>query len=74
MTTIVLACFSNAAAQGSYKVTDLGAEGNDNLGCAMSLNNPGWTEIMAGNVEAARRIACSGSRMQPTSTPCWQPL
>jgi probable HAF family extracellular repeat protein len=54
VTTIVLACFSNAVAQASYRVTDLGAEGNDNLGCAMSLNNQGWTEIMAGNVEAGQ--------------------
>ena len=29
--TIVLACFGNAFSQVSYKVTDLGAEGNDNL-------------------------------------------
>jgi hypothetical protein len=50
VTTIVLACFSNAVAQASYRVTDLGAEGNDNLGCAMSLNDQGWTEIMAGNL------------------------
>src|SRR6202040_3131114 len=50
VTTIVLACFSNAVAQAGYKVTDLGAEGNDNLGCAMSVNNEGWTEIMAGNL------------------------
>jgi hypothetical protein len=49
-TTIVLACFSDAVAQASYKVTDLGSEGKDNLGCAMSLNNEGWTEIMAGNL------------------------
>ncbi len=49
VTTIVLACFSNAVAQVSYRVTDLGTEGNDNLGCAMSVNNEGWTEIMAGN-------------------------
>jgi len=54
ITTIVLACFTNAAAQASYRVTDLGAEGNDNLGCAMSLNDQGWTEIMAGNVEAGQ--------------------
>jgi probable HAF family extracellular repeat protein len=51
ITTIVLAFFSNAAAQASYSVTDLGTEGSDNLGCAMSLNNEGWTEIMAGNFE-----------------------
>ena len=50
VTTVVLACFSNAVAQASYKVTDLGAEGSDNLGCAMSVNNEGWTEIMAGNL------------------------
>jgi probable HAF family extracellular repeat protein len=50
VTTIVLACFSNAVAQASYRVTDLGAEGNDNLGCAMSVNNQGWTEIMAGSL------------------------
>jgi len=50
VTTIVLACFGNAAAQASYRVTDLGAEGKDNLGCAMSVNNEGWTEIMAGSL------------------------
>jgi probable HAF family extracellular repeat protein len=50
VTTVVLACFTNAAAQAGYRVTDLGAEGNDNLGCAMSVNNEGWTEIMAGNL------------------------
>src|SRR5215472_16767219 len=48
-TVFVLACFSDAVAQTSYKVTDLGTEGNDNLGCAMSVNDEGWTEIMAGN-------------------------
>jgi probable HAF family extracellular repeat protein len=52
VTTIVLACFSNAFGQASYRVTDLGTEGNDNLGCAMSVNDQGWTEIMAGHVEA----------------------
>jgi len=51
VTTVVLACFSNAVAQASYRVTDLGTQGNDNLGCAMSVNNQGWTEIMAGNLE-----------------------
>jgi len=50
VTTVVLACFSNAVAQVKYRVTDLGAEGNDNLGCAMSVNNEGWTEIMAGSL------------------------
>jgi probable HAF family extracellular repeat protein len=54
VTTIVLACFSNAVAQASNRVADLGSEGKDNLGCAMSLNDKGWTEIMAGNVEAGQ--------------------
>jgi len=44
---MVVGCFSNAAAQQSYKVTDLGSEDNDILGCAMSLNDFGWTEVMA---------------------------
>jgi probable HAF family extracellular repeat protein len=49
VTTIVLACFSNAVAQTSYKVTDLGTLGNDNMSCAMTLNNRGWTAIQDGN-------------------------
>src|SRR6202451_220744 len=44
--TIVLACFSNAVAQASYKVQDLGVQHPDNLGMAMGLNNYGWTENM----------------------------
>jgi len=43
VTTIVLACFSNAVAQASYKVQDLGVQHPDNLGMAMGLNNFGWT-------------------------------
>jgi probable HAF family extracellular repeat protein len=35
----------------SYKVTDLGVLSNtDNLGCAMSVNDEGWTEIMSGSL------------------------
>jgi probable HAF family extracellular repeat protein len=49
VTTIVLACFSNAVAQTSYKVTDLGREEGENAACAMSVNDEGWTEIMAWN-------------------------
>lgn len=48
LTTVVLACFSDAVAQVRYSVTDQGTQGNDNLGCAMSVNDRGWTEIMAG--------------------------
>jgi hypothetical protein len=44
-TTIVPACFSDAVAQASYRVTDLGTLKNDNLGCAMAVNNHGWTLI-----------------------------
>ena len=51
VTTIVLACFSDAVAQASYKVTDLGTMNNGNLGCAMNLNNKGWTEIMYGTLD-----------------------
>jgi probable HAF family extracellular repeat protein len=61
VTTIVLACFSDAGAQASYKVTDLGAEGSDNLGCAMSVNNEGWTEIMAGNLPPGQQDSIFGT-------------
>ena len=46
---IVLACSSDAVAQTSYKVTDLGTLGSDNMSCAMTLNNRGWTAIQDGN-------------------------
>jgi probable HAF family extracellular repeat protein len=50
VTTILLACFSDAVAQVSYKVTDLGTMNNGNLGCAMNVNNHGWTEVMYGTL------------------------
>ncbi|HXB21022.1 MAG TPA: hypothetical protein VNV88_06565 [Candidatus Solibacter sp.] len=50
VTTFVLACFSNAVAQTSYKVTDLGTRNNDNFSMGMGLNNHGWTENMDGVV------------------------
>ena len=43
---MVLACFSNAVAQASYKVQDLGVQHPDNLGMAMGLNNHGSSLIM----------------------------
>ena len=58
---IVLGCFSNAVAQTSYKVTDLGSEGNDILGCAMSLNNEGWTEVMAQNLPPGQQDSLTGT-------------
>jgi probable HAF family extracellular repeat protein len=43
VTTMVLACFSNAVAQTSYTVTDLGILRDEwNLSCAMAVNNHGW--------------------------------
>jgi probable HAF family extracellular repeat protein len=42
VTTIVLACLSNAVAQTHYKVQDLGVQHPDNLGMSMGLNNHGW--------------------------------
>jgi probable HAF family extracellular repeat protein len=51
VTTIVLACFSDAVAQVSYKITDLGTNhSNDNFSMAMGLNNQGWAENMDGFV------------------------
>lgn len=48
-TIFVLVCCGNAFAQESYRVTDLGTPKNDNYSMVMSVNNQGWTEIMAGN-------------------------
>jgi probable HAF family extracellular repeat protein len=51
VTTLVLACFSNAVAQVSYKLTDLGTnKSTDNFSMAMGLNNQGWTLNMDGFV------------------------
>ncbi|MGC1548272.1 MAG: hypothetical protein WA777_07050, partial [Rhodanobacter sp.] len=43
----VLTCFGNAFAQVSYQVTDLGVPKNDNYSMIMSVNDEGWSEIMA---------------------------
>src|SRR5262249_18504003 len=50
VTTIALFCFSDAVAQTSYKVTDLGTLNNQNFSMAMGLNNHGWVENMDGVV------------------------
>jgi hypothetical protein len=42
-------CSSDAAAITSYKVTDLGKEEGENAVCAKSVNDEGWTEMMAWN-------------------------
>jgi probable HAF family extracellular repeat protein len=54
--TIVLACFSDAVAQTSYKVTDLGRGESENEACAMSVNDEGWTEIMTWNGDPAQNV------------------
>jgi probable HAF family extracellular repeat protein len=46
VTTLFLACFSNAGAQVHYRVQDLGVQHPDNFGMAMGLNNWGWSLIM----------------------------
>ena len=55
VTTIVLGCFRDAFAQTSYRVTGLGVLPNRNLGCAMGLNDRGWTEVMEGTLAAGTR-------------------
>jgi probable HAF family extracellular repeat protein len=51
VTTIALACSSNAFAQQSYKMTDLGNNKNkNNFAMVMGLNNLGWAENMDGIV------------------------
>lgn len=42
-----------AVAQASYKVTDLGTLNNGVIGCAMGLNNHGWTESMDGYLDSS---------------------
>jgi probable HAF family extracellular repeat protein len=53
--TIVLLCFNLVSAQTVYRVTDLGTFGGT-FGCAMSLNQKGWAEVMettsVGNIRA----------------------
>ncbi len=56
VTTIVLACFSDAVAQVSYKVTDLGTLHNGYFGCTMGLNNHGWTETQYGELDASGKL------------------
>jgi probable HAF family extracellular repeat protein len=59
--TIVLVCFGNAFSQVSYKVTDLGALGNDNLGCAMSINNEGLTVIQDASMVPGQQDNAGGT-------------
>jgi hypothetical protein len=57
---IVLGCFSDAVAQTSYKVIDLGVlNSNDNLSCAMNLNNYGWALTMNGVLDPVSNFSGS---------------
>lgn len=56
ITAIVLAGFSNAAAQASYKVLDLGTLQPGFFGCTMGLNNHGWTETQYGLLESGKLV------------------
>jgi probable HAF family extracellular repeat protein len=56
VTTIVLACAGNAVAQASYRVTDLGTLHNGYFGCAMGVNNQGWTETQYGELDASGQL------------------
>jgi probable HAF family extracellular repeat protein len=56
VTTVVLAFFSNAVAQASYRVTDLGTLHSGYFGCAMGVNNHGWTETQYGDLDASGKL------------------
>jgi probable HAF family extracellular repeat protein len=60
VTTTILACSSNAIAQTHYRVTDLGREQGQDAACAMSVNDEGWTEIMAWNGIPSQNINQAG--------------
>lgn len=62
VTTIVLAFFSNAVAQVSYKVTDLGVlHSSNNLGCAMDINNEGWAYVMSADMPPGEQDQLGGT-------------
>ena len=56
VTTIVLGCFSDAAAQVRYQVADLGTLHDGFFGCTMGLNNHGWTETQYGELNALGQL------------------
>jgi len=53
---IVLAGFSDAVAQASYQVTDMGTLHDGYFGCTMGLNNHGWTETQYGLLESGKLV------------------
>src|ERR1700722_10605488 len=56
VTTIVLACFSNAVAQASYRVADLGILQHGGFGCTMAVNNHGVGFIQYGVLNASVQL------------------
>ena len=60
-TTMVVVCFGNAFSQVSYRVTDLGVLGNDNLACAMSINNEGWVVIQDASMVPGQQDNAGGT-------------
>ena len=54
--TIVLGCFSNAFAQQSYRVEDLGTLHDGFFGCTMGINSRGWTETQYGLLESGKLV------------------
>lgn len=56
VTTVVLVCFSNAAAQESYKVTDLGVLQPGGFGCTMAVNNHGLGFTQYGVLNASGQL------------------
>jgi probable HAF family extracellular repeat protein len=69
LTASALTCFSPAIAQTTYRVIDLGALHDGVFGCAMGLNNHGWTESMdeylyaSGNLVGRAVVNVSGLKI-----------
>jgi probable HAF family extracellular repeat protein len=57
---ILLIVFNTAVAQTSYRITDLGALHDGIFGCAMGLNNKGWTESMDGFLDRSGNFVGRG--------------
>ena len=53
LATVALLCVSDAVAQTSYQVIDLGTLQPGFFGCTMGVNNHGWTETQYGLLDAA---------------------
>jgi probable HAF family extracellular repeat protein len=56
VTTIVLVCFSNAVAEASYRVADLGILQHGGFGCTMAVNNHGVGFTQYGVLNASGQL------------------